>query len=65
LITAPYGREIVADIGGTRGRAVGIEMAAAGIVTDAMRRAAREARAGDRIVVFGFVSRFQWATALR
>jgi dihydrofolate synthase/folylpolyglutamate synthase len=36
-----------------RARAVGIEMAAAGSVADAMRRAAREARAGDRILVFG------------
>ena len=36
-----------------RARAVGVEMVAAGSVTDAMRRAAREARAGDRIVVFG------------
>jgi dihydrofolate synthase/folylpolyglutamate synthase len=36
-----------------RARAVGIEMAAVGSVTDAMRRAARGARAGDRIVVFG------------
>jgi len=37
----------------TRARAVGIEMTAAGSVADAMRRAAHEARAGDRIVVFG------------
>jgi dihydrofolate synthase/folylpolyglutamate synthase len=37
----------------TRAHAVGIAMTAAGSVADAMRRAAREARAGDRIVVFG------------
>jgi dihydrofolate synthase / folylpolyglutamate synthase len=37
----------------TRARAVGIEMTAAGSVSDAMRRAAHEARAGDRIVIFG------------
>jgi dihydrofolate synthase/folylpolyglutamate synthase len=36
-----------------RAHAVGIEMAAVGSVTDAMRRAAHGARAGDRIVVFG------------
>jgi dihydrofolate synthase/folylpolyglutamate synthase len=37
----------------TRARAVGIEMTAGGSVADAIRRASREARAGDRIVVFG------------
>jgi dihydrofolate synthase/folylpolyglutamate synthase len=36
-----------------RARAVGVEMVAAGSVTDAMGLAAREARTGDRIVVFG------------
>ena len=37
----------------TRARAVGIDMTAGGSVANAMRRASREARAGDRIVVFG------------
>ena len=36
-----------------RAQGVGIEMVVAGSVTEAMRRAAREARSGDRIVVFG------------
>jgi dihydrofolate synthase / folylpolyglutamate synthase len=36
-----------------RAHGVGIEMITAGSVTEAMRRAAREARVGDRIVVFG------------
>ena len=36
-----------------RARAVGVEMTAAGSVTDAMCRAAREMQAGDRAVVFG------------
>jgi dihydrofolate synthase/folylpolyglutamate synthase len=36
-----------------RGAAVGIELLASGTVREAMQAAAQEARAGDRIVVFG------------